>query len=89
MDKDLQGILAFAAFVIALVTVAGIFRTWIKSRAAQPSADADRRMTEVLERLSRMETAIDATALEVERIAEGQRFTTKLLSDKAGVRVDR
>jgi hypothetical protein len=31
-----------------------------------------------------MEQAIDAIALEVERIAEGQRFTTKLLSERSG-----
>ncbi|HUF31319.1 MAG TPA: hypothetical protein VMM77_11775, partial [Gemmatimonadaceae bacterium] len=37
--------------------------------------------TEVGERLERMEQAIDAIAVEVERISEGQRFATKLLSD--------
>lgn len=31
---------------------------------------------------SQMTDALDAIALEVERIAEGQRFTTKLLSDR-------
>jgi hypothetical protein len=30
-----------------------------------------------------MEQAIDAIAVEVERISEGQRFTTKLLSEGA------
>jgi hypothetical protein len=34
------------------------------------------------ERLERMEMAIDAMATEVERVAEGQRFTTKLLADR-------
>jgi len=33
-------------------------------------------------RLERMEHAIDAIAVEVERISEGQRFTTKLLSER-------
>ena len=33
-------------------------------------------------RIERMENAIDAIAIEVERISESQRFTTKLLSDK-------
>jgi hypothetical protein len=33
-------------------------------------------------RLERMEQAIDAIAVEVERISEGQRFTTKLLSER-------
>ena len=36
-------------------------------------------------RLDRMEQAIDAIAVQVERIAEGQRFTTKLLSERAEV----
>ena len=34
-------------------------------------------------RLERMEQAIDAIAEQVERVAEGQRFTTKLLSEKS------
>lgn len=38
-------------------------------------------------RLERIEQAIDAMAVEVERIAEGQRFVTKLLSDRASERV--
>jgi hypothetical protein len=37
---------------------------------------------DVAMRLERMETAIDSIAVEVERISEGQRFTTKLLSEK-------
>lgn len=35
-------------------------------------------------RLERMEQAIDTIALEIERISEGQRFTTKLLSNRNG-----
>jgi hypothetical protein len=33
-------------------------------------------------RLERLEYAIDAIALEVERLGEGQRFVTKLLADR-------
>ena len=33
-------------------------------------------------RLAQMQQAIDAIAVEVERISEGQRFTTKLLADR-------
>lgn len=36
---------------------------------------------EMITRLDRIEQAIEAMATEVERIAEGQRFTTKLLSE--------
>jgi hypothetical protein len=35
------------------------------------------------ERFARLEQAVDAIALEVERISEGQRFTTKLLAERA------
>ena len=46
--------------------------------------DANRRIpVEVTARLERMEQAIDSIAVEVERISEGQRFTTKLLSERA------
>lgn len=38
-------------------------------------------------RLERIEQAIDAMAVEVERIAEGQRFVTKLLADRGQERV--
>jgi hypothetical protein len=39
---------------------------------------------EVARRLERMEQALEAVAIEVERISEGQRFTTKLLSEGRG-----
>lgn len=47
-----------------------------KSQVAQisPATDA---------RLDRIEHAVEAIAVEVERISEGQRFTTKLLADRA------
>ncbi|HEX9382149.1 MAG TPA: hypothetical protein VF908_02035 [Gemmatimonadaceae bacterium] len=37
--------------------------------------------SEVASRLERMEQAIEAVAIEVERISEWQRFTTKLQSE--------
>ncbi|HEU4990100.1 MAG: hypothetical protein KGL93_05925 [Gemmatimonadota bacterium] len=46
------------------------------ARALPPEAD---------QRLARIEQAVDAIALEVERISEGQRFTTRLLADRAQV----
>jgi len=43
--------------------------------------------SDVSARLERMEQAIDSIAVEVERISEGQRFTTKLLSERSGASV--
>jgi hypothetical protein len=44
---------------------------------------------DVSARLERMEQSIETVALEVERISEGQRFTTKLLSDMSDARHDK
>jgi len=35
------------------------------------------------DRIARIEAAVESIAIEVERISEGQRFTTKLLSDQS------
>jgi len=40
---------------------------------------------DAVERLERLEQAIDTVAIEVERISEGQRFVTKLLSESRGL----
>ena len=40
-------------------------------------------------RLDRLEAAVDAIAIEVERISESQRFTVSLLSDRLPPRTDR
>lgn len=40
-------------------------------------------LTGIAERLEHIERAVDTMAIEIERISEGQRFTTKLLSQHA------
>ena len=71
------------AMAIVPITAIG----WPLARAyarRMEQGDATRRVpTEVTARLERMEQAIDSIAVEVERISEGQRFTTKLLSERA------
>ena len=60
------------------VPIAKALARRMDQRAGQP-----RIPSEVMARLERMEQAIDSVAVEVERISEGQRFTTKLLSERA------
>lgn len=71
---------------IAIVPITAI--GWPLARAAakrmEEGASAPRIPADVSARLERMEQAIDSIAVEVERISEGQRFTTKLLSERAG-----
>ena len=83
MDGD---VLVFAQVMTVIVTSTGAFvaiglgasMLWrmgsrAKSRAVPPVDDT---------RLDRLEAAVDAIAIEVERISEGQRFTTQLLSER-------
>jgi hypothetical protein len=71
--------LGFFAMVVAIV----IGRPMVKAIAAKAENEAKqpRIPSEVMNRLERIEQAVDAIAVEVERISEGQRFTTKLLSE--------
>ena len=41
---------------------------------------------EIARRLERIEQAVDATAIEVERLAESTRFVAKLLAERSSVR---
>ena len=64
-------------FTAVMYPVACAFARKMDRDALQPKVPP-----EIMGRLERMEMAIDSIAVEVERISEGQRFTTKLLSDR-------
>ncbi|HEV8362719.1 MAG TPA: hypothetical protein VGQ52_04315 [Gemmatimonadaceae bacterium] len=71
----------FAFLSVASLAMSPIFRA-IGRRMENRQLPADPNRSELVERMERMEQAVDAIAVQVERIAEGQRFTTKLLSDR-------
>ena len=52
------------------------------ARMKMRMAERNRTSPHVEERLERIEQAVDAIALEVERVAESQRFTTRLLAER-------
>ena len=82
----LGGMFMVVAIVLGFPIVRMMTKRIERQSVAPPQIPAD-----VTARLERIEQSIDAVALEVERIAEGQRFTTKLLSerttDRDGVRL--
>ena len=80
MNEDI--VIPIAGMLFVLVLVFGSMYMWgFVKRAQRPEQLPTDRETD--ERLERMEHAIDAVAIEVERIAEGQRFVTKLLAERA------
>lgn len=72
--------LGFFAMVTTIAVGVPLVRAF--ARRMDQSSSQPKIPSEVLARLERMEQAIDSVAIEVERISEGQRFTTKLLSER-------
>ena len=91
MDRQiLEDILVFSGIIVAMGCFTGIVISLIRRRGkAFPTGDLTGRLDQIAERLSRLETAVEATAVEVERISEGQRFTTRLLADRVPATPDR
>lgn len=70
--------IVFTIFVLAPIATAFARRLWRKPASVLPNAQ----LAATNERMERIEQAIDAVAIEVERISEGQRFVTQLLSKR-------
>jgi hypothetical protein len=82
MDPDAVAALGgiFMIFVLAPIAFAAARMMWKRTNrpVAAPLPDDTSR------RLERLEQGMDAIAIEIERVSEGQRFVTRLLSDAHG-----
>jgi len=77
-------VVPIAGMLTAIILAIGVPMARAYTRRVDAESRQPRIPGEVADRLERMEQSLDAVALEVERISEGQRFTTKLLSESAG-----
>lgn len=85
LGKTVGNIMAANALSILLtaVIVWGIARRRLRGAGAAPAiADQARR-------LDQLQSAVDTMAVEVERISEGQRYVTKVLSERLPATTDR
>lgn len=82
MDEDI--IIPIAGMLFVLAIVLGVPLVWahIKRLGRSEAVTAGAGTSDTDRRLERIEHAIDAMAVEVERISEGQRFVTQLLSER-------
>ena len=81
---DLGALIALISVLSGIAILAGAFAGayfFGKSRGQRDILTAARD-PELLARISRVEQIVEATAIEIERISEGQRFTTRLLSER-------
>ncbi|HET7372332.1 MAG TPA: hypothetical protein VFJ20_03075 [Gemmatimonadaceae bacterium] len=69
-------------FVCMAVTAIGVPVARAYARRLDREPSRPELQPDVTARLERMEQALDSIAIEVERISEGQRFTTKLLAER-------
>ena len=76
----------FSGFIIVVLAIVVIFYPLMRAFARRLEGGgrrADSLDSSSAERLQRIEQAVDAMAIEIERISEGQRFTTRLLAARA------
>ena len=82
MDENIARII-IAGVVGVTISISMIAMAVAKMVAARRRKELpESSIARLEERFDRMEQAIDAMATEVERVAEGQRFTTKLLAER-------
>jgi sensor domain CHASE-containing protein len=77
-------VLAFYAMLFVSSTIAFVATLWFIRRLLELRHERFlRRPTDDLsERLARIETTVESTALEVERIAEANRYVAKILAER-------
>ena len=78
-------LITFTLFVLAPISLAMSRLIW--KRASRVGRAEPALAGESSQRLERIEQAMDAIAIEVERVSEGQRFVTRLLSERGGVAI--
>ena len=75
-------LICFILFVLSPVALSISRLIW--KRGSRGAMRAPALPAESGERLERIEQAVDAIAIEVERVSEGQRFVTRLMSERGG-----
>lgn len=84
--RHLQNLI-FVFGVVGITCVTAIVTTWLRYRARRlASSDFTAHFGELTDRMTQLDNAVDAIAIEVERISEGQRFVTKALAERGASR---
>jgi outer membrane murein-binding lipoprotein Lpp len=74
--------ISIAFFIMVAVIIIGLPLARAVSRRMDRKSAGDQIPGELSAQLAQLNQSVDAIALEVERISEGQRFTARLLSEQ-------
>ena len=77
--SNVIGVVTVIAAMTGSIAFLSVLKYWLTRKRSQPvnmpGYDP--------EALAKLQASVDAISIEVERISEGQRFTTRLLNDRA------
>ena len=80
MDPN-TAMIAMTAIVVNGLLIAVLGRAWIARRQPPPAVPHEQ-LENIEMRLVQLQQAVDDVAIEMERVAEGQRFTARLLAER-------
>ena len=84
MDPDVANFAIVAVVIVAMVgSLAAITVALVRGVQKKPISRDLPNMLGVQERFDQLQQSVDAIAVEVERIAEAQRFSAKLLAERS------
>lgn len=70
--------------VVSITATVAIVKMWLSHKEKMAGIEAPKENSGLLDaRLERVEQTVESIAIEMERVSEGQRFVTKLLSERA------
>jgi hypothetical protein len=90
MDPDVTKIAQIVTVFVVAISVLSIVTHYVKARYLKEKRKSELPASSMSvddSRFERLERAVDAIALEVERMTEAQRFTAKLMTERAPERL--
>lgn len=80
MDKDIFIIMVVGMCFISVSTILPLSIMYLR-RGEKKKGQKELPVADIIARLERMEVGMESMSSEIERIGEGQRFTTRLLNE--------
>lgn len=80
MDRNAM-VVALSGQICGTILIISLIAAWV-TRRRKPAIAPTEGFARLESRLAEMQQSLDAVAIEVERISEGQRFTAKLLAER-------
>ena len=82
MDKDVFAALIGGICFVSVTTVLPVCVMYLRRGNRTKEQQAQLPTADIVARLERIETGMESMSAEIERIGEGQRFTTRLLNER-------